>query len=132
MKMFNGGAISSYFSTNELKCKCGCGSFNYSKRFLNALSAFRCILKRPVIVTCGCRCKKHNAEVGGVPTSLHECTTKQASATDITLCRVEDVGFMYKEACNSRLFNEVIWYKAQRFVHVGIDPNQKGNYFSIK
>lgn len=123
--------IENFDIDTELRCRC-CGMYNYSDEFLVKLQAFRYGYGKPLTVTCGCRCKKHNADVGGVPTSLHECTTKKASAVD---CYNKNLKKLYEDACKSGLFNEVIWYdgyKGMHFVHIGIDPNQTGNYFAVK
>lgn len=119
------------FTLKELSCRC-CGAFNINNDFLIALQAFRNKFNQPITVTCACRCKKHNAEVGGEPTSLHECSTKRAGAAD---CYNKDLKKLYNDACICGLFNEVIWYngyKGMNFVHIGIDLNQKGSYFDIK
>lgn len=116
------------FTEKELACRC-CGKFNIDNDFLIKLQAFRLILNKPLTVNCACRCKKHNKEVGGVNTSLHECESKKASAVDVTNSNTYDI---YNAACLSGAFNEVIWYKKENFVHLGCDPNQKGNAFIIK
>jgi hypothetical protein len=114
-----------------LECRCGCGSFNYSEKFLICLQALRFLYGKPMTVTCGCRCIKHNSspEVGGVEKSLHECETKKASAADVTSPYLEE---LYKLACSCGMFNEAIWYKKKRFIHLGQDPNQDGNYYEVK
>jgi len=54
-----------YFSNDELKCKCGCGLLNYVDFFLTKLDVFRHQFGEQLIVNSGCRCKKHNLEIGG-------------------------------------------------------------------
>lgn len=115
------------FSKKELSCRC-CGLFNYKKEFLLKLQEFRDKLGFPLIVTCGCRCKTHNLEVGGEPTSCHEATTKEASAIDVTSQNLQAV---FNLAIHTEYFNEVIWYKSKNFIHLGIDYKQKGTYFKI-
>jgi hypothetical protein len=117
------------FTKKELACRCGCGLLDYDDNFLVRLQAFRLILSEPLYPTSGCRCKRHNAYVGGVPNSLHEAETKPATAVDVANSNVKHV---YETAINSRLFNEVILYKRKAFVHLGYNPNQSGNYFKIK
>ena len=115
------------FTKEELTCTCGCKTYNYDTEFLIRLQAFRYVYNKGLKVTGPGRCKKHNAEVGGVPTSLHICEGKAATAVDVV-----GGNELYIAACNSQLFNEVIWYKNKGFVHLGLDRNQKGNFFSIK
>lgn len=115
------------FTEYELKCRC-CGLFNMDDDFLIRLQAFRFILNKPLVVSSGCRCKKHNKEVGGVDNSCHQGETKKATACDVTNNNCSEI---YTLATKSGLFNEVIWYKAKNFVHLALDKNQKGNYFKI-
>lgn len=117
------------FTENELKCKCGCGSFNIDNEFLIRLQAFRYMLKQGMIPTSCCRCEKHNKAVGGVDTSLHQCETKPTTAVDFYCSNMNKA---YELACKSGLFNEVIWYKSKNFIHIGLDRKQSGNYFVIK
>lgn len=117
------------FTAEELACRCGCKRLNYDHNFLICLQAFRLSYGKPLIPTSGCRCGKHNKDVGGVSTSLHECTTKLASACDVTGANVKEI---FEAAKASKLFNEVIYYPAKNIVHLGKDPRQKGNYFAIQ
>jgi hypothetical protein len=117
------------FTKKELACRCGCGLYSYNDDFLIKLQAFRLILNEPLYPTSGCRCKRHNAYVGGVPNSLHEAETKPATAVDVTNSNVKH---LYETAITSHIFNEVIFYKKEKFVHLGYDHNQLGNYFKIK
>ena len=117
------------FTGNELKCRCGCGRLNYDNEFLIRIQAFRYMLKRPMTVTSGGRCVKHNKTVGGEPTSCHECETKKATAIDF-ICN--DLQQAYFLACDCGLFNEVIYYSKKGFIHLALDRKQKDNYFLIK
>ena len=116
------------FNKEELTCKCGCGRFNFDEEFLIRLQAYRYILAHPMIITSPGRCVKHNKAVGGVDTSCHQCETKPATAVDFWCTSMANA---YDKACKSGLFNEVIWYKAKNFIHLGLDRNQTGNYFKI-
>lgn len=116
------------FDKKELMCKCGCDRFNYDDNFLVRLQAFRLKHNSGLIVTSGGRCVQHNKNVGGVPTSLHECETKPASACDVT----GDCERIYQEACAIGLFNEVIWYQKSNFVHLGYSDKKNTPYYKIK
>lgn len=116
------------FTEAELACRCGCHRLNYDDNFLVLLQAFRLIYKKPLIVTSGCRCVQHNKNEGGVSTSLHQCQTKKASAVDVTGSNVKEI---FEKAKSFGGFNEVIYYQKKNFVHLGVDSNQKGNYFAI-
>lgn len=59
---------------STLKCACGCG-YEPTKSamwFLESLSRWYAVkFNKPMYVTSGARCYKHNATVGGVPNSAH-------------------------------------------------------------
>ena len=121
--------IENFDIETELQCRCGCGKFNYDDSFLIRLQAFRYLIDEKLTVTSGCRCINHNKKVGGVDTSLHQCEIKKAAAIDVTNSNCQNI---YTKACNSGLFNEVIFYKKKNIVHLGWDKNQSGNYFIQK
>lgn len=59
------------FKVSEFTCKCGCGMNDTDQRLINMCQKIRDELGVPVRVNSGCRCKVHNARVGGVPNSQH-------------------------------------------------------------
>lgn len=60
-----------YFGKNEMTCKCGCGLNNTDLRLMQIADGIRKHFGHPAVITSGCRCTKHNAEVGGVQGSKH-------------------------------------------------------------
>lgn len=61
-----------HFTQSEFACKCGCGFDDISHRLVQILEDIRAHFgDNPTIITSGCRCAKHNAEVGGVAGSRH-------------------------------------------------------------
>ena len=62
-----------HFSEDEFKCPC-CGMCNVSIHFLCTLVEAREIAGMPFVITSGCRCKKHNEEIGGAEKSAHLCS----------------------------------------------------------
>lgn len=60
-----------YFGKNEMTCKCGCGLNNTDLRLMQIADGIREHFGHPAVITSGCRCSKHNAEVGGVQGSRH-------------------------------------------------------------
>lgn len=60
-----------YFGKNEMTCKCGCGLNNTDLRLMQIADGIREHFGHPAVITSGCRCAKHNAEVGGVQGSRH-------------------------------------------------------------
>jgi len=59
------------FSLAELGCSCGCPENLTKPELLDSLQAVRDILEKPMKITSGYRCEKHNLAVGGVSTSSH-------------------------------------------------------------
>ena len=72
------GSISEHFNRSEFECKCGCGLDTVDVTVLDILEVVRAKYNKPIHIHCGCRCKKHNKEVGGVDGSQH------------TFCRAAD------------------------------------------
>lgn len=61
-----------HFKKSEFACKDGCGFDSIDLRVVKVLEDIRHHFgDKPVIVTSGCRCAKHNKEVGGVQGSRH-------------------------------------------------------------
>ena len=116
------------FTQEELQCKCGCKLFNIDNEFLIRLQAYRYLLGLVMIPTSACRCVKHNKNVGGEVNSCHESETKKGTAIDFYCTSMQ---YAYDLACRCGLFNEVIWYKHKRFIHLALDRKQKENYFVI-
>jgi uncharacterized protein YcbK (DUF882 family) len=58
------------FSTDEMECPC-CQVCNMNPGFMAALQRLRDVWAKPIKVTSGYRCPKHNASVGGVQDSQH-------------------------------------------------------------
>ena len=60
-----------YFKDSEFTCECGCG-LNLEKDGIKRIAdEIREHFNRPMIITSGTRCVKHNREVGGVQGSYH-------------------------------------------------------------
>lgn len=67
------GQITLHFKRRELQCHCGCGLCNPTEEFKQLIEHVRQILGVPMYCEkhSGCRCRKHNAAVGGSPNSKH-------------------------------------------------------------
>ena len=78
------GQISRYFKRAEFACKCGCGFDAVDAELLDVLHHARWTFMSPLIITSGCRCRVHNAAVGGADDSQHIL----AKAADIQVVRV--------------------------------------------
>ena len=61
-----------HFQKSEFACKCGCGYDAINYNLVSLLEDIRAHFGgNPLIVTSGCRCATHNANVGGVQGSRH-------------------------------------------------------------
>lgn len=65
------GDLSANFSRREFRCRCGCGLDTPDPALVTGLQALRDALSKPVTVTSGCRCPKHNTAEGGARRSMH-------------------------------------------------------------
>ena len=59
------------FKVGEFSCPCGCGMNKISVLLLDELQKVRDVLNAPITIDSGCRCAKHNKEVGGEDHSKH-------------------------------------------------------------
>ena len=88
--------LSAHFRSEEFRCRCGeCGIVQIHPGVVILLEQVRAHYgHRPVTVTSGCRCLKHNRKVGGAPHSKHLCSSKTlGAAADFSVAGVgpEDV-----------------------------------------
>lgn len=61
-----------HFKKHEFACRCGCGYDNINLKVVKVLEDIRAHFGgKPLIVTSGCRCIKHNNKVGGIKGSKH-------------------------------------------------------------
>lgn len=61
-----------HFKQNEFACKDKCGFSNENLKVVKILEDIRTHFGgKPVIITSGCRCEKHNKKVGGIKGSKH-------------------------------------------------------------
>ena len=63
--------ISEHFTRHEFSCKCGCGFDTVDIALSQLVQRVRDHFDKPVIITSGCRCVRHNEYVGGTHNSQH-------------------------------------------------------------
>lgn len=119
------GDLSKHFNKREFACKCGCGfglkDGDVSLELVKRLEEIREHFQRPISVTSGCRCEKHNKAVGGAALSKH----KLGIAADILVRDVApDVVYNYVNGAyptggtgKYRLFTHVDVRNEKRFWH---------------
>ena len=60
-----------HFKKSEFRCKCGCGADEMNETLIRVADRTREHFGKPIRVSSGRRCAKHNAKVGGVSNSRH-------------------------------------------------------------
>lgn len=92
------GNISKNFDRVELMCKCGCMQSLYNERFLEKLQTLRDYIGKPIIISSGYRCPKHDKAVGGTGYGAHtlgiaaDITVKGMTAKSLAY-KAEQLGF---------------------------------------
>ena len=66
------GDLSRHFSLGEFACRCGCGLALADPSLVTLLEKIREKMGRPIIITSGVRCERHNRFVGGSENSSHK------------------------------------------------------------
>lgn len=95
------GDINEYFSKAEFACKDGCGNDNISPDLIERLTRLRITYAKPIFITSGCRCIKHNKAEGGKEDSAHLSEGKEGEAVDIRIAHSSEIyellhiNFMY-------------------------------------
>lgn len=113
-----------YFKEDEFTCKCGCGLNNMNENFIFTLDEARDIAQIPFKINCGCRCEKHNKEVGGVKDSAHT----KGLAVDIA-APDDRTRFSIVSALLEVGFKRVLLYDT--FIHCDIDLDKPNPILKI-
>ena len=111
------------FNVNEFSCKCGCGFNIIDQRVINMAQTIRDALGVPVRVNSGCRCKKHNANVGGVKGSNHT----KGLAADLSCSKGSKVMFdtVKKLHAEGKLPNLDYCIRYRTFIHIDCGGKRK-------
>ena len=75
-----------HFKMREFACPC-CGAAPMLPAFIGALDRLRHEVDRPLTISSGYRCARHNEAVGGAPHSLH----RDGLAADVAVPRGDGV-----------------------------------------
>nr|WP_321499942.1 D-Ala-D-Ala carboxypeptidase family metallohydrolase [uncultured Dethiosulfovibrio sp.] len=120
---------SEHFSRQELSCRCGCGACEMKPELLLLAEKIRVILGEiPIYVTSAYRCKKHNAKVGGSPTSRH--MEGQAMDFYVRHLSVSDAHDKILKAWSRGVLPElggIGLYKQKNFIHVDVSHAPNGH-----
>ena len=101
------GDLTADFDRSEFRCKCGCGNDNVSIELVRRLQQLRSLYGKPLYINSGCRCIKHNAEVGGVPNSAHVSEGKVGEAADISINSTEQMWELVDRIISYNLFKRL-------------------------
>jgi zinc D-Ala-D-Ala carboxypeptidase len=125
--------LSKNFNQKEFACNC-CGIATVDMRLVNALEQLRALLKKPISITSGYRCKKHNAEVGGARSSKH--ATGQAADVvikGVTLKQIVDKLALIREFDKGGIgvYPVDTVNGPQAFVHVDVGREKPGRWARV-
>ncbi len=108
------------FQPKEFCCKCGCGSCDVSQKLKETLQIIRTAWGKPIIITSARRCKKHNANVGGVYNSQHLLGTASDITTSGSIVVFYDfIVQLYKEGKIPYL-GYIQLYEDKKFIHLDV------------
>lgn len=108
--------LSKNFTTDEFACKCGCGYDTPNPELIRMLQNARDLYGKPMHITSGCRCIKHNRNVGGAANSAHIQGMAADIATPTGTARYEIIYALMASG-----FNRIGINFKKRFVHVDVD-----------
>lgn len=111
------GDISKYFDRAEFSCRCNCGRDDIDLELVDILESIREFIGKPIIITSGVRCDKHNLAEGGKLDSAH----LSGKAVDI---RCDNSTYRYNlisYAISQGIMRIGI---AKTFIHIDIDDNK--------
>lgn len=115
------GDLSKHFNKAEFACKCGCGfglkDGDIDPALVQRLEELRENFGKPIYITSGCRCDKHNRKVGGAQFSQH----KLGTAADIM---VRDVKPEYVYNYVTATYSTGGTGKYRLFTHLDVRPNK--------
>ncbi len=117
------GDLSANFSRHEFACHCGCGADSVSSDLVTALQLVRDALNKPISITSGVRCVKHNIKVRGKPRSYHLI----GKAADISVAGISPAELYDFIDANADVFGigGIGLYTKQGFVHVDVRSGNK-------
>ncbi|MGI6540965.1 MAG: D-Ala-D-Ala carboxypeptidase family metallohydrolase [Bacillota bacterium] len=111
--------LSKNFDSSEFACKCGCGYDTPNPELIRMLQVARDLYGKPMRITSGCRCIKHNRNVGGASNSAHLA----GKAADIATPTGADRYLLIKALLASGFGRIGINFK-KSFIHADIDDSK--------
>lgn len=111
------GDISLYFDKSEFDCKCGCSLNVINMTLVGILDNIRDRMNRPIVILSGCRCEKHNAEVGGESNSAH----LRGNAVDVESSDSQFRFFFEKYAYEAGIRRLGEYKSKPNMIHIDVD-----------
>lgn len=112
--------ISKHFHSAEMECPC-CGLFYLDERLLQALEMARQEYGKPMVINSGCRCLRHNEEIGGDEHSAHITIAGRVKG------RAVDIRCMWNEDRHKMLSALLRYFWrigiARSYIHVDVEEN---------
>lgn len=118
------GDLTEHFSRSEFACKCGCGKVIINHELVEKLESIRKLFGKSMIINSATRCKTHNTNVKGSPTSSH----LSGYAVDIKCDNSTDRFNLIRLAIQEGI-KRIVIYKT--FVHMDNDPDKPQNLISL-
>ena len=112
------------FKQTEFNCRCGCGTNRISKELLDMLQYARKKAAIPFVITSGCRCPKHNSDIGTTATSDHIADENNICYGVDIACTVDRNRYVLITALKNAGFNRI--GIARGFIHAGIGRHFDG------
>ena len=111
--------LSKNFDSSEFACKCGCGYDTPDAELIRMLQAARDLYGKPIVITSGCRCIKHNRNVGETANSAHITGKAVDIATPTGAARYEIIKALMQAGFSRFGIN----FK-KSFIHADIDDSK--------
>ncbi len=111
--------LSKNFDSSEFACQCGCGYDTPNPELIRMLQVARDLYGKPIRITSGCRCIKHNRNVGGTANSAHI----SGMAADIATPTGKE-RFLIIKALLEAGFTRIGINFSKNFVHVDVDSTK--------
>lgn len=111
--------LSKNFDSSEFACKCGCGYDTPNPELIRMLQAARDLYGKPMRITSGCRCIKHNRNVGGTANSAHISGMAVDIATPTGTTR-----YLIIESLMAAGFKRIGINFKKSFIHADIDDSK--------
>ncbi|MDR3321416.1 MAG: peptidase M15 [Synergistaceae bacterium] len=110
----NDFALTPHFRLCEFECRC-CRTAMVASELPGMLEELRAAWGRPIRITSGYRCERHNIAVGGALRSLH----RLGRAVDISATRSEQI--MIIDMAKAAGFSSILLGNERNYIHIAYE-----------